>query len=115
MSFVEYCISCGYKPFRKVFDRKSRKWNYVECTDVNFFSSVVSGKIDIRLIKDDREIIFGIPGAIYDPLEGEKTHFPTLIYPNVFGTIQETDRAFKNIPFEEILGYVEDWFNKQKK
>ena len=65
--------------------------------------------MDIRLIKDGKkEIIWGIPG-IFKVKDGSefKTHFPTLIYPNPFGDINEVDRAFETMSFEEILDEIE--------
>lgn len=39
--------------------------------------------------------------------DSNKTHFPTLIYPNPFGEINEVDRAFGELTFEEILDEIE--------
>lgn len=116
MNFVEFCITKGYKAYRKVFNLKTKKWEYVEATNTTFFSSIVNGCMDIRLIKEGhKEIVYGIP-CIFSPKDeftGEiktnvkKTHFPTLIYPNPFGNIYEVDRAFEKLSFEEILNEIE--------
>lgn len=116
MNFIEYCITRGYKAYRKVFDFKTRKWIYVESNNTTFFSSIVNGYMDIRLLKNGyKEIVYGIP-CIFSPKDeftGEikthvkKTHFPTLIYPNPFGEIYEIDRAFDELSFEKILEEIE--------
>lgn len=109
MNFIEFCISRGYKAYRKVYNPSSKKWGYIEAFDTTYFSSSSPGYIDIRLIKDGaREIVYGIPG-VYTSKGGDsnKTHFPTLIYPNPFGEINEVDRAFGELTFEEILDEIE--------
>lgn len=118
MNFVEFCISRGYKAFRKIFDAKTKKWVYVEATNTTYFSSIVNGHMDIRLLKEGfKEIVYGIP-CVFSPIDevtGEtktnikKTHFPTLIYPNPFGEIRLVDRAFKELSFEEILQWIENY------
>ena len=52
MNFVEFCISQGYKAYRKVYNPSSKKWGYIEAFDTTYFSSSAPGYIDIRLIKD---------------------------------------------------------------
>lgn len=118
MNFIEYCITRGYKAYRKVFDLKAKKWIYAETNNTTYFSSIVNGYMDIRLLKDGyKEIVYGIP-CIFSPKDeftGEikthvkKTHFPTLIYPNPFGEIYEIDRAFDELPFEKILEEIEKY------
>lgn len=109
MNFIEFCISQGYKAYRKMYNPSSKKWEYIEAFDTTYFSSSAPGYIDIRLIKDGvKEIVYGIPG-VYAPKDSDnnKTHFPTLIYPNPFGEIYEIDRAFEEMTFEEILNKIE--------
>ena len=107
MSFIEFCIRKGYKPFRKIYDKGKGMWIYTEEYNLfNYFSSTVSGYLDIRLIKNDNEIVFGIPY-----LYNGKTHFPTLIYPNLF---KNMDEAFEKLSFREILECIEDWFRRRK-
>lgn len=111
MNFIEFCISQGYKAYRKVYNPSLKKWGYIEAFDTTYFSSSAPGYIDIRLIKNGaKEIVYGIPG-VYTSKDGEsnKTHFPTLIYPNPFGEINEVDRAFGELSFEEILNEIEHY------
>lgn len=94
MSFVEYLINEGYKPYRKIYENK--KWNYVECKDrLNYFSSCVPGFIDIRLVKDDKEFIYGLL---------EQNMSPTLIYPRPADyTTDQVNRLLINKKYKEIL------------
>lgn len=126
MSFVDFLISKGYIPFRKIFDLKTKKWvyvgehelkNYCITTDNNFFSTMCEGCIDIRLIKDEKEIVFGIPGIIVSDKNSKvyKTHYPSLIYPNVYGNIFNTDEMFEKvinneITYDIIYNDIEKWF-----
>lgn len=126
MSFVDYLINKGYKPFRKIFDLKSKKWIYVGenelksyciTTDNNFFSTMSEGCIDIRLIKDEKEIVFGIPGIIVSDKNSKtyKTHYPSLIYPNVYGDIFNNDIIFEKvvngeITYDVIYNDIEKYF-----
>ena len=48
IGFVEYLISKGYKPYRKVMSKKGS--TYVEDSNIGFYSSM-SEHIDLRLIK----------------------------------------------------------------
>ena len=111
MNFIDFCISQGYKAYRKVYNSSLKQWDYIEAFDSTYFSSSAPGCIDIRLFKDGyKEIIYGIPG-VYTSKDGDrkKTHFPTLIYPNPFGDINEVDRAFGVLTFEEILNEIEKY------
>lgn len=48
IGFIEYLISKGYKPYRKVMSKKGS--TYVEDSNIGFYSSM-SEHIDLRLIK----------------------------------------------------------------
>lgn len=111
MNFIEFCISKGYKAYRKLYSPSSKKWEYIEAKDTTYFSSAAPGYLDIRLLKKGfKEIVYGIPG-VYTSKDGDsnKTHFPTLIYPNPFGEIYDIDRAFEELTFEEILREIEKY------
>lgn len=69
IGFVEYLISKGYKPYRKVMSKKGS--TYVEDSNIGFYSSM-SEHIDLRLIKGKKEVVYGLH---------ERGHSPTLIYP----------------------------------
>ena len=92
IGLVEYLISKGYKSYRKVMSRKSSE--YIEDHNIGFYSSM-SEHIDIRLIKDDKEVVYGLH---------ERGHSPTLIYPRPKGIITDADmdKVFVNKTFEEI-------------
>ena len=51
IGFIEYLISKGYKPYRKVMSKKGS--TYVEDSNIGFYSSM-SEHIDLRLIKGER-------------------------------------------------------------
>ena len=73
--FEQYLFSIGYKPYKKVYEKK--QWSYVELKieDVSKFSTMESGRIDNRWVLNndfDKEIIFGLH---------ERNKPPTLIYP----------------------------------
>lgn len=96
MSFIEYLISNGYKPYRKVYDRSKRVWEYIQDDNINYFSSIVSGYADIRLIKDDKEVIYGLH---------QYKHHPILIYPRPSEIIndEQMDRFFMNNTYDQIF------------
>ena len=109
MSFVEFLVlKKGFLAYRKIYNAKSKKWEYIQVKDnLNYFSSMVPGFIDIRLIKDNLEIIVGIPGVfIPDNADNGKTHHPTLIWPKL-GTLKEIDKLFEELPHERIFEIIE--------
>ena len=57
IGFVEYLISKGYKPYRKVMSKKGS--TYVEDSNIGFYSSM-SEHIDLRLIKGKKEVVYGL-------------------------------------------------------
>ena len=54
IGFIEYLISKGYKPYRKVMSKKGS--TYVEDSNIGFYSSM-SEHIDLRLIKGKKEVV----------------------------------------------------------
>jgi len=69
MNIVHYLISQGYKTYRW------SKNGYIPC-DNNFdFSSMREGGLDVRLVKDDSQFVYGL---------NEKNKPPTLIHPRPF-------------------------------
>ena len=54
IGFIEYLISKGYKPYRKVMSKKGS--TYVEDSNIGFYSSM-SEHIDLRLIKGKKESV----------------------------------------------------------
>lgn len=98
IGFVEYLISKGYRPYRKVMSKKGS--TYVEDSNIGFYSSM-SEHIDLRLIKDGRtrEVVYGLH---------ERGHSPTLIYPRPKGVVTDADmdRIFLNHSFEEIAEMI---------
>lgn len=51
MNFIEFCVSKGYKPFRKMFNTSLKKWEYIESDTNEYCSSSSPGFMDIRLQK----------------------------------------------------------------
>lgn len=98
IGFVEYLISKGYKPYRKVMSKKGS--TYVEDSNIGFYSSM-SEHIDLRLIKGKKEVVYGLH---------ERGHSPTLIYPRPkwVKSDADMDRLFLNYSFEEIAEEAEE-------
>lgn len=90
IGFIEYLISKGYKPYRKVMSKKGS--TYVE-------DSSMSEHIDLRLIKGKKEVVYGLH---------ERGHSPTLIYPRPkwVKSDADMDRLFLNYSFEEIAEMI---------
>lgn len=111
MSFVDYCISKGYKPYRKVYS-KHEGWKYEEdYTHTDYFSTCSPNNSDLRLIKDGNEIVYGLEYVNADM----SCHFPTLIWPKIFGdNVESIDKAFQIMTNEEILYKIEHWFDLEK-
>lgn len=93
IGFIEYLINNGYKPYRKVMSKKGKS-SYIEDNNIGFYSSM-SEHIDLRLIKGDKEVIYGLH---------ESNHSPTLIYPRPVNVIfdRDMDKVFLSKSFEEI-------------
>ena len=91
IGFVEYLISKGYKPYRKVMSKKGS--TYVEDSNIGFYSSM------LRLIKGKKEVVYGLH---------ERGHSPTLIYPRPkwVKSDADMDRLFLNYSFEEIAEMI---------
>lgn len=102
IGFVEYLISRGYQLYRKESLKKDQ-FLYNKDSNVGFYSSTLGGYVDIRLRKDNKEIVYGLH---------EKGHPPTLIYPRPKGIIYDVDmdRIFLNFTYEEILQMIEEEF-----
>lgn len=96
MNFIEYLINKGYKSYRKVYDKNSKSYQYIPDNNINYFSSAIDGYIDIRLIKDDKEVVYGLH---------EYKHPPVLIWPKPEGVITDAqmDRFFMNNTVDEIF------------
>ena len=96
IGFVEYLISKGYKPYRKVMSKKGS--TYVEDSNIGFYSSM-SEHIDLRLIKGKKEVVYGLH---------ERGHSPTLIYPRPkwVKSDADMDRLFLNYSFEDIAEMI---------
>lgn len=60
MNFPQFLKNMGYEPYRYVYNKHIKSWKYVPCKDDDFFSSMVSGGLDVRYIKDDVEFIWGL-------------------------------------------------------
>ncbi len=95
MSFIEYLINKGYKPYRKVYNRNTKEFDYIEDDNICYFSSAVGGYTDIRLIKDDKEVIYGLHQC---------NHSPVLIYPRPDNITkdEDIDRLFMDNTYDQI-------------
>lgn len=85
MNFQEYLLNNGYKPFRKIYQNK--QWIYTEIP-LNGFSTSVSGGVDIRFIKDENEIIWGL---------SERNKPPTLIYPRPNIIVKKKEESINHV------------------
>lgn len=96
VGFIEYLISKGYKPYRKVMTKKGS--TYTPDGGIGFYSSM-SEHIDLRLIKGNKEVVYGLH---------ERGHSPTLIYPRPEGVVTDADmdRVFLNNSFENIATLI---------
>jgi hypothetical protein len=65
MNFREYLKSRGFKPYRAFF--KANDFHYAPCENEDYFSSIANGMIDVRYIKGDIEIIYGLFDYGYPP------------------------------------------------
>ena len=79
MNFQEFLKANGWKPNRENDD---------------FFSSLVIGGIDVRYMKDDKIIIWGLH---------DRGKPPTLIYPRRWVDDNETNKFLESHTNEEIL------------
>jgi len=97
-NFEEYIVSLGYKRYRKVYENK--KWAYIEDNSGYNFSTMLSGWIDYRYLKDgEHEIIFGL---------SEREKPPTLCYPRPKGILNddEMNRQLKTKTPQEIYSLI---------
>ena len=98
MSFVEYLINKGYKPYRYVYNKSKNDWEYIYDDNINYYSSCVPGYLDIRLLKDKEEIIYGLH---------EINHSPLLIYPRLnLVTDSQVDRLFIEKSYDKIYNLI---------
>ena len=100
MKLIFDLIDKGFKPFRKIGNE------YEPCDNQYWFSSVEHGKVDVRLIKGDKEIIIGLI---------QKGYSPTLIYPDLIKgkwiisengkveTNREIEKALRKTTIDEII------------
>lgn len=94
MSFIEYLISIGFKPYRRVYDRNSKSWTYKEEEkNLSYFSSSVPGYSDLWLINGKDIIVWGLH---------EYKHYPTLIYPKLSFTDYEIDRIIQKFSYKDL-------------
>ena len=83
-AFTDYLIGIGYKPYRKVFVNK--KFEY-QLSTYDYFTTVMGGGLDIRFLKDGKEIVWGL---------SENGKPPTLISPRPNG-IKSDDEMIREI------------------
>ena len=100
MKLIFDLINKGFNPFRKVGS------DYKPCDNPSWFSSVEIGKVDVRLVIGDKEIVIGL---------FQKGCPPTLIYPNLIkdkwitsenGKVEinrSIERALRKTTIDEII------------
>ena len=71
---TEILIDNGYKAHRAVYNKGVQE--YIEVEFKNDYSSMVSGGLDYRFVKDNKEVVFGLH---------EQHKPPTLIHPRPKG------------------------------
>ena len=65
MSFPDFLILKGWQPFRKV--NIKNEWVYQPCEFKNEYSTLITGYLDYRFLKDGKEIIWGLNEAYKPP------------------------------------------------
>lgn len=95
IGFINYLIRKGYKPCRK-----NNRGNYIPDNNISYFSSSYSSYLDIRLVKGNKEVVYGLH---------ERGHSPTLIYPRPKGVVTDVDmdKVFLSKSFEEIADMLQ--------
>lgn len=93
LGFINFLIEKGFTPYRKAGDK------YVKCSLLEYYSSAMPSYIDLRLVKDELEIAYGLH---------EYKHPPTLISPRPKGVVfdYEMDRLFESKSYEEIYSMI---------
>jgi len=76
MTLIDILLKEGWKPHRKVF--KNNDFNYEPTLFNNNYSSLESGNLDYRFIKDGKEIVWGLNERGKPPT----LHWPTSFIPN---------------------------------
>jgi len=73
------------------------EWYYERAEFKNDYSSLVSGHLDYRFIKGDREIVWGL---------NEVKKPPTLVWPRPWDTDDETNQNLLKLSNEEIYKLI---------
>ena len=92
MKLIDNLMEERFKPFRKYY--LSGMWSLEPCDNPYYFSSVVHGMNDVRLIKDELQLVIGL---------FEKDLPPTLIYPVVGSNHRDIERQLRHLTIEQII------------
>lgn len=97
MGFQEILLENGYERFSCEYNRKTKKISYTKVGNMYDFSTMTSGRLDNRWIKNGHEIIFGL---------NEFGKPPTLIQPRPIGVL--TDDEMNKLLYEDAYKVFQD-------
>lgn len=91
MRLISELINRGFVPFRKIGNE------YIPCKNPFEFSTLSPGKIDVRLILEDKEIVIGLLVKGYPP---------TLISPYLGDHNIEIEKKLNLLSVDDILSHM---------
>lgn len=107
MGIVEYLIGNGFKPYRAIYNKSTCKFEYEpDKYGLQYYSSTVPGMSDIRLIKGEIEVIYGLH---------EVNKPPTLIYPSLGVNDDEVNRVLIKQDVNEIYDKIIQCYDQRIK
>lgn len=89
----------GFKPYRKYYDYKKHEFEYLPCDKPFHFSSMSEGYVDVRLIKEGTEIIYGLL---------EAGHPPTFINKYLGYTNMEVQESLRELTINDLISVFAD-------
>ena len=103
MGIIEYLISKGFKPYRAVYNKTTKQFEYEpDKYGLQYYSSTVPGMSDIRLIKGDIEVIYGLH---------EANKPPVLIWPSLGANDDEVNRLIIMSDVKEIYDKIMQYYD----
>lgn len=105
---TQILLENGWKPHRYKWNGK--EWAYEPCEFTNHYSSIESGNIDYRFLKDGNEVVWGL---------NERWKPPTLTSPvrGFIGSWCTDDDVIKYLdskPHEEVYNDLVKYFSQKK-
>lgn len=118
MDFQELLLSKGYAPYR--YNYTQREIVQVPIDKHLSHFSILSGSnfsyFDVRYIKQNKIIYYGLEDCKPDGSNFPKVHFPQIIWPKPFGPyVEDMDRAVNILTSKELLQILETHQNAHSK